>query len=330
MLGVRGRLRRDERNRVEAVDAFAVADYRIDTNLTALVGARRSRLRFESEDRYLANGDDSGERREAGDAWSFGVVRAFERGEAYASFGRGFETPTLTESAYRPDGGAGFNRELRNARHSVWEIGGRWRSSDDAHRFDVALYRIDGRGEIVPALNRGGRASFANAGATRRIGIEFGATGALSEQWRYAVAASWIDARFTQGYRFRVATGASLETREVEADARIPGIPRADLYAELAWRSRDGRWRSALELRALGAIAVDDRNTDLAAGHARIAWRGQWSPRADTPWHLYARIDHIAGGAQIGSVIVNEANGRYFEPAAGREFTLGVRWRFER
>jgi iron complex outermembrane recepter protein len=328
-LGVRGRLRRDEDNRVDAVDGFAVADYRIAQDWTVVVGARRSWLRFESEDRYLLNGDDSGERRETGDAWSVGFVRAFERGEWYASLGRGFETPTLTESAFRPDGGAGFNRDLRNARHHAWETGGRWRSAYDAHRFDVALYRIDGRDEIVPALNRGGRASFANAGATRRFGIEFGASGTLTEQWSYVVAASWIDARFAQNYRFRVAAGASLETREVEAGARIPGIPRADLFAELSWRSRDGRWRSALELRALGSIVVDDRNTDRAAGRARFAWRGQWSPRANSPWQLYARIDHIADDAQIGSVIVNEANGRYFEPAAGREYTFGVRWRFE-
>jgi iron complex outermembrane recepter protein len=328
-LGVRGRLRRDERNRVDAIDAFAVGDVAFATDWTALLGARRSWLRFESDDRFFANGDDSGGRRDTGDAWSLGVVRAVAQGELYANVGRGFETPTLTESAYRPDGGAGFNRELRNARSDAMEVGGRWRSNDGAHRVELALYRIDGRDEIVPALSRGGRASFANAGATRRIGLEFGASGALSEQWSYALAMSWIDARFVEDYAFRVATGTQVAVREVEAGARIPGIPRADLFGELAWRSRDGRWSSAFELRALGEIAVDDRNTDDAAGHARFAWRGQWSPGADAAWSIYARIDHLTDRAHIGSVIVNEANGRYFEPAPGREFTFGVRWRFE-
>jgi iron complex outermembrane recepter protein len=328
-LGVRGRLRRDERNRVDAIDAFAVGDVAFAPEWTVLVGLRRSWLRFDSNDLYLANGDDSGGRRDTGDAWSLGVVRAVARGELYANVGRGFETPTLTESAYRPDGGAGFNRELRNARSDALEVGGRWRTDDGAHRVELALYRIDGRDEIVPALSRGGRASFANAGATRRIGLELGASGPLSERWRYAFAASWIDARFVEDYAFRVATGAQIALREVEAGARIPGIPRADVFAELAWRSRDGRWSSAFELRALGEIAVDDRNTDNAAGHTRLAWRGQWSPRANAPWSVYARIDHLSDRAQIGSVIVNEANGRYFEPAPGREFTLGVRWRFE-
>jgi iron complex outermembrane recepter protein len=329
VLGVRGRQRRDERNRVDAVDVFAVADARFGSEWTGLIGVRRSWLRFESDDRYLINGDDSGDRRDTGDAWSLGMVRAFSRGEWYASRGRGFETPTLTESAYRPDGGAGFNRELRNARSDAWEVGGRWRSADDAHRGEIALYRIDGRDEIVPALSRGGRASFANAGRTRRVGVEFGMSGRLSPHWRYALALSWIDARFVEDYTFQVATGAQTAIRRVEAGARIPGIPRADAFAELLWRSPDGRWSTAMEARALGAIAVDDRNTDEAPGHVRFAWRGHWSPRVDAPWSVYARIDNVFDRAQIGSVIVNEANGRFFEPAAGREFTVGVRWRFE-
>ncbi len=328
-LGVRGRLRRDERNRVDAFDAFAIADANIAQDWTALVGMRRSWLHVESDDRYLENGDDSGVRRETSNAWSLGIARAFAQGELYIGRGRGFESPTLVESAYRPDGGAGFNRELRNARSDAWEVGGRWRSNDGEHRAEIALYRIDGRDEIVPALSRGGRASFANAGATRRVGVEIGASGALSEHWRYALAASWIDARFVEDYAFRVATGTQIAVREVEADARIPGIPRADVFAELAWRSRDRRWSSALEMRARGSIAVDDRNTDDAAGHARFAWRGEWTPRANARWRVYARIDHLSDRAQIGSVIVNEANGRFFEPAPGREFTLGVSWRLQ-
>jgi iron complex outermembrane recepter protein len=328
-LGVRGRLRRDERNRVDTVDAYAVADLRLASDWTALAGVRRSRMRFDSDDRFLSNGDDSGGRRETADAWSVGIVRAFAQGEWYLNRGRGFESPTLVESAYRPDGEAGFNRELRNARSDAWETGARWRAADGAHHAEIALYRIDGRDEIVPALSRGGRASFANAGATRRIGVEVAVSGALSEQWRYALAASWIDATFVEDYEFRVATGTQVSLRQVEAGARIPGIPRTDAFAELAWRSADGRWSSAFEMRARGAIAVDDRNTDFAAGHGRFAWRGQWRPRAEAPWSVYARVDHLSDRAQIGSVIVNEANGRFFEPAAGREFTLGLRWRFE-
>jgi len=320
-LGVRGRLRRDERNRVDVIDLYASADHRFAEDWTALSGVRRSTLRFDSDDRYVANGDDSGGTRDANTALSFGVVRAFARGEAYASYGRGFETPTLNEMAYRPDGAAGFNRDLDASRNDAYELGLRWRSVDASQRIEMALYRVDGEGEIVPALNRGGRASFANAGATRREGIELGASGDLGARWRYAVAASWIDARFVEGFAFV----AQNETRIVDAGNRIPGVPRSDVFAELEWRSGDGRWSSALESRMVGAIAVDDRNTDAAERHARVAWRGQWRAR-DSGWHAFWRVDNLFDRRYAGSVIVNEANSRYFEPGAGRGFSLGFGW----
>lgn len=318
-LGVRGRLRRDERNRLDSLDLALSGDLLFAQDWSLLAGVRHSRLRFDSDDRFLANGDDSGGRRDAASAWSLGAVRRFARGEAYASLGGGFETPTLNEMAYRPDGGAGFNRALRASRTRSFELGARWRGAWG--ETSIAAYRIDGRDEIVPALNRGGRASFANVGETRREGVEFGASGALGARWRYAVAASWIDARFVDGFAFVVQN----ERREVEAGNRVPGIPRADLFAELEWRSGDGHWSSALESRAVGDIAVDDRNTDAAGGHARFAWRAQWRAR-ESGWHAFVRIDNLFDRRHAGSVIVNEGNGRFFEPGAGRGFTLGVGW----
>jgi iron complex outermembrane receptor protein len=323
-LGVRGRLRRDERNRIDTLDLYASADYRFVEDWTVLLGVRRASLRFDSNDRYLVNGDDSGGRRDAGIAWSFGAVRAFAQGEVYASLGHGFETPTLNERAYRPDGAAGFNRDLRTAGLRSLEVGARWRGAwGDA---SLSAYRVDGEDEIVPALSRGGRASFANAGTTRRDGIEFGASGDVGAQWRYALAASWIDARFVDGYTFAVASGTQIETRVVAAGNRIPGVPRADVFAEWAWRSDDARWSSALEGRWLGEIATDDRNTDAAPAHARFAWRGQWRARRDAGWYAFLRIDNLFDRRFAGSVIVNEANGRYFEPGSARSVTLAIGW----
>lgn len=323
-LGVRGRLRRDERNRVDAVDLYGAGDIRFGDDWTASLGARRAALRFGSDDRYLANGDDSGVRRDVRTAWSFGAVRAFPQGEIHASYGRGFETPTLNERAYRPDGASGFNRDLRAAGLRSFEVGARWRG--DWGDASLALYRVDGEDDTVPALNRGGRASFANAGATRREGIEFGAAGAVGANWGYALAASWIDARFVDGFTFAVANGPLIETRVVDAGNRIPGIPRADVFAEWTWRSDDDRWSSALEGRWLGEIATDDRNSDAAQGHARFAWRGQWRARSDRGWHAFLRIDNLLDRSGVGSVIVNEANGRYFEPDIGRSATIAIGW----
>lgn len=321
-LGVRGRLRRDERNRICGRELYAIGDYAPAPAWTVLGAVRHARLDFRSDDRYFApgNGDDSGGADYRETSAALGVARAFAQGEVFASLGRGFETPTATELAYRADGSAGFNRELRPARFDTAELGMRWRY--DGGRFSLAAYRVEGEREIVPADSRGGRASFANAGRTRRDGIELGLDGTWGARWRYALAANWIDARFQQSFAYRV-QGA---TRTVAAGNRVPGVPRADGYAEIAWRSRDGVLDAALEGRFSDRIAVDDRNTDSVAGNARYALRLDWRPRNARGWRGFARVDNLFDRDYVGSVIVNEGNARYFEPGAGRGFTLGVAW----
>lgn len=323
-LGVRGALRRDEDNRIRNRELYVVGDRRFGEDWTVVGAARHARLDFASRDRYVApgNGDDSGALDFSETAVSVGASRAFADGEVFAGIGRGFETPTVTELAYRADGVGGFNGELRAAEVLSSEVGLRWRwRQADA---TVALYRIDGNGEIVPAVSSGGRASFANAGRTRREGIEASVTAALSPQWTYAFGANAIRARFVDSYAFRVAAGGPPETRVVEAGNRIPGIPRADAFAEIAWRDAADRLRLALETRVSASIAVDDRNTDAASGYARFAVRGEWRPAAASRWRAFARVDNLFDREHVGSVIVNDGNGRYFEPGGGRSLTLGL------
>ncbi|MGI8560562.1 MAG: TonB-dependent receptor domain-containing protein, partial [Luteimonas sp.] len=111
--------------------------------------------------------------------------------------------------------------------------------------------------------------------------------------------------------------------RLIEAGKRIPGIPRADGFAELSWRDAGDRVRIAAEVRVSDSVATDDGNTDAAPGYARFALRGQWRPSGAPGWRAFARIDNLFDRDYIGSVIVNDRNGRFFEPGAGRNFTVG-------
>jgi iron complex outermembrane receptor protein len=104
---------------------------------------------------------------------------------------------------------------------------------------------------------------------------------------------------------------------------RIPGIPKTSAFVELAWRQRG--LEAALEFRHIGKIAVDDRNTDFAPGanlwNLRLGREQQWAR-----WTVreFVRVDNLADKAYVGSVIVNEGNRRFFEPAPGRTWLLGV------
>ena len=325
-LGVRGRLRRDEINRVTNNEVYAIGDWYPKKAWSVLGAFRYSNIRFESDDNYFAaaNGDDSGKLEYKESSISLGVSRVFANGEIFASLGRGFETPTVTELAYRPDGGGGFNFSLTPAHFISGEIGTRWRHN--GVQANIAFYRVSAEDEIVPAESRGGRASFANAGRTDRIGVEAGWSGKLGNSWSYALAANWIRARFDKSFSYNLFANGANVVRLVDAGNRIPGIPRADAYAELMWQSPGASFNSALEMRISDTVATDDRNTDLANAYLKFALRMAWRPPQAHGWNGFIRVDNLFNRQYVGSVIVNEANGRYFEPGAGRGFTVGIGW----
>ena len=80
-----------------------------------------------------------------------------------------------------------------------------------------------------------------------------------------------------------------------------------------------------MEARYLSAVAVNDINSDAAASYAvananigYVAKFGAWELTG------FARVDNLFGRAYIGSVIVNEGNARFFEPAPGRTWLAGA------
>ena len=80
-------------------------------------------------------------------------------------------------------------------------------------------------------------------------------------------------------------------------------------------------------MRGQGRQAVNDINSDFAAGYGLLGLRALW--RLDLgpgQLELLGRVDNLADRRVAGSVIVNEANQRFFEPAAGRNFLVSARW----
>lgn len=93
-LGIKGRLRRDQADRVENIDQFAQAWWQWAPRWSLLLGLRHSTVRFRSNDHYITarNPDDSGARRYAATTPVAGVVfRASDAWRLYASAGRGFD-----------------------------------------------------------------------------------------------------------------------------------------------------------------------------------------------------------------------------------------------
>jgi iron complex outermembrane receptor protein len=325
-LGVLGAPRRDETNEVSDFDPYLQAAWQFAPRWSLNAGVRRSSVRFTSTDHFIggANPDDSGSVRYGATLPAVGLLyAASDAVHLYATAGRGFETPTLNELAYRPNGATGLNLGLRPARSDSLEAGVKTRSHAWGD-LNLALFETATHDEIVTLTNLGGRSTFQNAGATRRRGLEAGWSRPLADNLRAEAAWTWLDARYRDGFQTCTAAPCATPNVSIPAGNRIPGIARSAFYAALAWAPPQG-WRGGLEGRALSRVYVNDLNSDAAAGYATASAYAGYLARLGA-WELsgFARVDNLAARRYAGSVIVNEGNARYFEPAPQRTWTAGV------
>ena len=308
-LGVKGALRRDEIDTVQALAAYAQARFEPHERWRLDAGVRAATLRFALRDRFTAAGnpDDSGSRRFSALSPAAGVLfRAAPWLRLYASGAGGFETPTFDELAYRPDGSPGLNPGLRPARSRHYEAGAK------TDRARLALFQADTRDEIVVFSNTGGRSTFTNAARTRRRGAELSAQTPLGAGFAAHLAATWLEARYRPSGR------------------RLPGAPDSFLFSELSWE-RSGL-ATAFEAARSGRVFVNDANSQSAAPYGRLNWRAAWSvEKGDWTFGPFVRVDNVTDTPAIGSVIVAETAGRFYEPAPARAWTAGlnVTWFFQ-
>jgi len=319
-LGVQGALRRDETNRVSNADPYLQAQWQPTAAWLLSAGVRRSSVSFRSTDAYVTktNPDDSGSARYAATLPVLGVSYALdEHLRVYATAGKGFETPTLNELAYRASGATGLNFALQASPSRSVELGLKARPWTGAEA-TLALFQTGTSNEIVTQTNVGGRATYQNAGATRRRGLEASGSWQVTPALQAQLAATWLDARYRDGFLTCTATPCAAANSQVNADNRIPGIAKTSLYGALTWQPAGG-WRLGVEGRALGKVWVNDLNTDAAPGYATVAAFAGYQLSLGA-WDLGAllRVDNLGNRRYAGSVIVNDGNGRFFEPAPGR------------
>lgn len=330
-LGIKGALRRDERNDVRTFDQFAQAWWQFAPRWSLLAGLRHSHVEFTARDRFItaANPDDSGEVRHGDTTPVAGLVfNASDALRLYASLGRGFETPTFNELGYRADGGAGLAFDLRPAVSRNVELGMKWRTSRDA-RLRAALFRADTEDELAVVRNVGGRSSYQNVGSARRQGLEASFDTALGTDWNLQLAYTFLDATFQSAFLVCTGAGCSVPTTPVAAGSRIPGIPRQQFFGRAQWRGE--AWSTAMETVGVGDVVVNDIASESAPGYFLLNLEAarRWSVGTGG-LRVFARIDNALDQPYIGSVIVNEGNGRFHEPGPGRSMLLGAQWTWQR
>lgn len=317
--GVKGDLRRDENNTLWNLDPYLQASWQFLPTWRLDTGLRYSNVHYQSEDFYIqaGNGDDSGKV----DYQKLlpSVALGWEiRPElyAYASYGKGFETPTFTEMAYPTLASSGINLSLKPASSDTYELG--LKTQNNLGRFTVAVFQTETQNDIVSADSNNGRNTFRNAEQTLRQGAEL--------SWQYDI---WRDLDVRASYSYIDATfdadvPASATQAVIAKGTVIPGIANNQAFLSVGWRPEQGI-QAGVDMRYMDRIFVDDKNSDSAPSYNVVAAQVGyvWLNR---DWHIqsFARVDNLFDRNYVGSVIVNDGNQRFFEPAEGRNWSAGL------
>ena len=125
-LGVQGALRRDEANYVYDFDQYLQAQWDPVARWRLIAGVRNSLVEVTSHGHLpVIDGADSEVHYSAVNPVAGVTFRAAPAVNVYGSYGKGFETPTLNDLAYRSVDGSlpGLNLGLKPARSNNYEIG---------------------------------------------------------------------------------------------------------------------------------------------------------------------------------------------------------------
>lgn len=311
--GVKGNLRRDEQNLLWNLDPYLQASWDVLPSWTLDAGLRYSNVHYESKDHYIVagNADDSGKTDydkvlpSAALTWKIN-----DQFNAYASYAKGFETPTFTEMAYSANDGMNFN--LKPASSDNYELG--LKSQNPLGHFTAAIFQSKTKDDIVSAGTIDGRATYKNADQTLRQGLELFWNKNLWQHLKAEASYSFIDATFD----------AAIPDSTVQKGTKIPGIAKNQAFAALGWQPETG-FNAGVDVRYMDKVYVDDANSDAAPSYSVVsANAGYVWKQADWKVRTFARVDNLFDQNYLGSVIVNDGNGRFFEPADGLNWSAGL------
>lgn len=301
--------------------AFAQLAWSPTERVTLSAGGRYDRIRFEVDDRFLSDGENSGGR--ALPAWSGHLGASVVVDSAfvpYANLSTSFETPTTTELQARADGLGGFNDDLSPQRAVSGEVGARGVLLGGHVSYSAALFRANVTDAIVQYLELSGRAFFTNAGETHNTGAEVSLGLRASEALGLDVAYTWSRYRFAD---YLIVEG----TEETRLDGNtLPGVPEHFLRLGLRTRPlRDATFD--VDHTVSSAQWANDANTVRVEGwgpgvtNARATWNVLAGRQIVQP---FVGVTNLFDRRYVASIVVNGFGGRVREPGPGRSWYVGM------
>ena len=313
--GVRGDLRRNELDQADNRDAYTLLKLHVSDKWEWLLGVRQSRVELSVADYFIIpdkNADDSGEKKFNRHAESLATrYQINDQLSFHAAVGNGFETPTLTEMAYT-NGDKGFNNTLNAASNRQQEMGLDYQLQQLNLR--VAAFSIKTRDELVVDQSNNGRTTYINATTTERKGVEFNGRYQINPQLDIRVALNYLDAIYSAG-EFN--------------GLQLPGVAKQNHYAQINWSPlANDLLKFGLSMNHRSQVATNDNNLIKAPAYTTFDLSASGSVDLPVAVDWWIKLANLTDKTYVGSVIVNQTNGRTFESANGRNLAAGIRLTF--
>ncbi len=316
----------DQLEHVTEIGPFVQSALELSSRTTLTAGLRYDWVKFAVQDHLItppSNPDDSGDRLMRALSGSFGIaVNPSSRATLYANVGSSFETPTTTELANSATGTGGFNPDLKPQHARNYEVGARG-SLGSGHRlgFTVAVFQADVRDALIPYEIQAPRFYYRNAGSTRHRGVEVSSDLTIVPGVRLNAVWTYADYRYRR-YSFTVS-----DTIVHTLDGRaLPGIPQNWLNLTLGAQPAafHGAWAEVQQTRSSGYLVSDTLSTRAApwwSTNVRVGWEGTTAGMRLAP---FVGINNAFNHLYVSSVVINAARDRFYEPAPGRNFYVGL------
>ena len=317
--GVVGVLVFDQQERVGSNGIYVQGTYAINEAWSVDAGLRYDDLQYTVTDRFLSDGDDSGQRDFSEVSPSVSIAYRTGSNTVFASYSSSFETPTTTELA-NPDASGGFNQFINPQKADNFEFG--LRGAAQSLSYEFAIFQIDLENELVPFELAAfpGRTFYSNAGDSSRTGVEMAMNWALGRGFSADVSYTWSEFEFDS---FIDDNGNDFSGNQ------LPGIPEHFGYFGFHYESDRGL-SATLESVFSGKLFANTANTVSVSGYAVTNFRMSHEFARDS-WLFrpYLGINNIFDEKYNSNIRINAFGSRFFEPAPTRNVYAGVVVRFD-
>ena len=314
-IGPRTRL---ENQKAFNIDEFIQLSFEPSEKWLLLAGLRNSRVNFSAKDQITPS--NSGYWIYNNLSPAIGVTyKVTPRLNVYANYGKGFETPTFSETTYKDATlGTGPNFSLLPSKSKNFEVGLKAFVTDNT-RINVALFKSDTTNEIVAAKVNSSQTQYDSTANTERIGVEFSLDSRLPYNFNFYEAYTYLDASFKN----KVVNSSS--TVLAYDGNRPAGTYRNSSYTELSWKYPSFGFQGAIENIYYGSTSGYDSNlvANTAEAYSLINLRASLKQEVSN-WKIteFVRIDNATNKSYVSNVKVNSAD--TFEPGNNRNYTVGI------